>query len=202
MQRRSSLSGATAAQSSNSLEQSHQANLTAYTLPHAPPTTTTPKKGNSTITLEMVYAEILSLKKMQKDQIAALQAKNNECEQKINLLEQKVNNLEQQLIANSIEIFNVPNSNTTASTVDLALKVFREGLNVSVKEDDIDHCYMKQIKTQKQPSSRNSSHSLGASNNTKKVLYVKFVSRNLKEKIVKPSMRRKQNLKQHLSTPK
>lgn len=144
---------------------------------------------NAAITLEMIYAKILSIEENQKNQIDTLIAKYSECEKRIYLLETKVNHLEQQLLVNGIDIVNVPTLHSGVSCNDIALKVFREGLNLNVNERDIDQCYMKKIKLAKPTANGNVI--------TKNILHVRLASNLCKEKIMKAKRDKREPLTTH-----
>ncbi|XP_055838108.1 uncharacterized protein LOC129906383 [Episyrphus balteatus] len=147
-----------------------------------------PKPGPK-ISLKMAYAEVLEIKEIQRKQIEELQARNRECEQKIAFLEKKVNNFENQLVANSIEIVNIPPESVDCSTnLELALKVFRNGLAVDVNESDIDYCYMKKVQRRDQNKENIIPQSFT------NILSVRLTTRHCKEKIMKARNGRKEQL--------
>ncbi|XP_055913412.1 uncharacterized protein LOC129947027 [Eupeodes corollae] len=144
----------------------------------------------------MIYSEVVLMKQYHKTQIDALVAKNIESDKKILALEEKVNNLEQQLLANCIEIYNVPNNNNTLTNVDIALKVLCDGLNVNINKADIDQCYMKKITTK--PSSNANATNKNVKSTNINILRVKLVSQLMKEKIMKTKRERRDQLTTNL----
>lgn len=184
------------------------------TTPTSSNTTTSLRQKDLTtttkITLEMVYAKVIAIENFQQNHLNALTTKNKECEANIKALERRVNNLEQQLLANCIDIVNVPCDNTESSSTDIALKIFRDGLNINITEADIDHCYIKTIHrskasddgspncnatTAEATTTAAAAETVAAAKNTNKILHVKLVSRYLKEKILKANHEKKHKLK-------
>lgn len=133
---------------------------------------------SNTITLQHLYEEIISLKKVNIEVLNGmkiLQEENNGLKHKITVLESKMNWLEQNKKQNMIEITGISNVDNN-NALDLAKKVFCECMNVSIDSDDIDKCYFKKIMYK--------SHNNSALK-SRKTICVNFTSNEKKLKILK-----------------
>lgn len=159
---------------------------------------TVSSRGNeSSITLELVYNEIVALKTIFANAqlentstlslIKTLQEEKQLLSSRVDELEREVNFLKEKSREKCIEIVGVPGlSNNNA--LDAAIKIFSEGLDTNINESLIDDCYVKNIKT-KDASGNNSSLD---------ILCVKLVSLNKKKEIMRKRFTNKNKLNARL----
>lgn len=101
------------------------------------------------ITLNLLYEEIISLKKINIDFLTTIQelkVENAELKLRVNNLESKLNWREQKEVENDIEIVGVPKVEN-GNAEECVQRVLSEALNITVAADDIKKCYVKRIKT-------------------------------------------------------
>lgn len=154
--------------------------------------------GNE-ITLQIVYAEILKLKTLNGEAISlikGLEKDNVALKCRVSELERKINFLQQSKRKKFVEFVGVPvidNHNAVHSVI----KICSDGLGVTVKEDDIDFCYVKQLKTKS--NNEQNAQATGINNNKQSSYYsnvicAKFFSAACKRNIMSTKWDKKRNL--------
>lgn len=145
-------------------------------------------KDSKDITLNLVYKEILELKKLNANAvslISKLQNENIKLKQRVEQLEIKVNDLEQNKRKKIVEITGIPNV-TNADALDKSLKFFSDGFGVAVEKEQIDYCYVKKIKNKNNTASSaaNNIASTADDSSTLDIVCIKFNSCSLKQTIL------------------
>lgn len=142
-----------------------------------------------TITMQLLYEEIINLKNVNSeclDAMKLLQEENKILKNKIIFLEKKMNWLEQNKKQNVIEITGVPNVNNN-NALKFTQKIFCDGLKVNVESKTIDKCYVKKIINKSR--NNNSIH-----DNSENVICVHFSSFEEKLNILKCKSAAKEKL--------
>lgn len=136
-----------------------------------------PSEYQQSVSLQLIYKEILELKKFNVEVLSViheLQLEKKVMQKKIDVLQNRVNFLEQKQRDNIVEIVGLPDVNKT-NAVGKALKLFSDGLNENITEEHIDSFYIKKIKSKKP----------NVSSVDGDIVCVKFISHNIKQKLLK-----------------
>lgn len=148
------------------------------------------------VTLNLVYREVLELKKVNASALSLISELQNEkiqLQQRVNQLEVRVNDLEQSKRKKIIEITGIPNlSNDNA--VDKCLKIFSAGIGVTVAKEQIDYYYIKRIKRKIEENASNNIVSSAEASTVRDIVCVKFISQKLKQNIMSKKFANKSKL--------
>lgn len=144
------------------------------------------------VTLEIVYSEILKLKTLNGDALSLirrLEQDKLDLQCRVTDLERKVNFLQQSKRKKFIEFVGVPSADNK-NAVQSVIKICSDGLGVTVKEEDIEHCYVKKIKNKQQSAGSNNKKQPYHSN----IICAKFCSVACKQNIMNKRFARKERL--------
>lgn len=139
--------------------------------------------SSNEISLQDVYAEILQLKQLNCDAlllINSLQEDKKKLQSRIDSLERTVNFLQNSRKRKYIEIVGVPEVNNS-NAIESVIKICSEALDINVKKEDVDLCFVKKIKSN---SSSKTSTSVNNQNNYINIVCAKFKSMATKQNIM------------------
>lgn len=141
------------------------------------------------ITLQVLYQEIINLRKFNENAIAlisSLQEDKNILQQQIFDLQRKLKLIQNKRREKSIQIVGVPNVND-GNALESALKVFSDGLNLNIKAEQIDDCFLYKPKKKLDiPSDGISSNMVvNVNNSSSYIICLKFLSLRIKKLVMK-----------------
>lgn len=132
--------------------------------------------------MELLYDEIIQLKKINCDFLASvnqLKEENKKLKEKVYNLESRLNWREQKIVENAIEIIGVPGVNTN-NAIECVQTIFDSALNLTISSDDIQQCYIK-----RSSASSASVSSSDPEENKNNVIRVHFSTQDMKKKVMK-----------------
>ena len=144
------------------------------------------------VTIDMLYAEIISLKSMNKEYLKAinsLQNENTQLHKKYILLESKVRRLEQEKLNCSIDIVGLPNV-TNENSREMATKLIHDALSVNLSDEDVASCFVKSTQKKSSSNVNDADSEVGASNvnkvtnNINTIICLEFCSLATKKKVL------------------
>ena len=150
--------------------------------------TTNENEPPQSITIELVYAEIVSLKEINQtalDRISVLEKENSTLKNKINKMEYQLNKMENVNNRNKIDIVNVPGLNKQ-NAVTKAVEVC-SGIGVDISAENIEYCTLKTTKSGK-----------NSDNGSTNILCVKFKSAAIRNNILEMKRKNKIKLTTHI----
>lgn len=150
--------------------------------------TALPAPNSTSVTLQLLYEEMLSLKNINKEflnTIKNLKEENTELKSKLITLENKLNWMDQEKKQNIIEITGV-NEVNNKNALQIAKDIFSDKLKTKIRDSEILNCYVKKVNKKKANKNNITTSS--------SVLCVKLSSYEVKKNIMKKKNAERKNL--------
>jgi len=142
------------------------------------------QQSESSITIQKLVSEIINLKKINEEFLNAineLKGENKMLSERVDTLECKVHRLEQDKLNRKVDVIGVPNV-TNENALEIATKILSDALSIDTARENITNCYVKSVRKLSEAAASNNSAVNDVNKNN--VLTIEFSSTAFKKKVL------------------